>query len=74
MTTMVQLKKSLVLGLNGLDAVTSWLAVSLQSQSNSDSDSESLLSQLRVAVVRSEKLVGEAEKNSGTLKKMNVLL
>jgi hypothetical protein len=54
--------------LKGLGAKTNWLELNRQSLSNPDSE----LSQLRVAVVRSEKLVAEAEEISGTQRKGNV--
>jgi hypothetical protein len=57
--------------LEEVGAKTNWLAANRQSQSNFDSDSDSelllsRLSQLRDAVVRSEKLVAEAGDSTGT--------
>jgi hypothetical protein len=47
-TARVQLKKTLVVGLKGLDAKTNWLAVSRQSGSNSDSELAAVGVQQRV--------------------------
>jgi hypothetical protein len=62
-------KKSLVVNLKAFGTKTNWLAVNRQSSSKSDSDIWHMtyeLSQLRVAAVRSEKLVAEAGDGSGT--------
>jgi hypothetical protein len=56
----------------GLDAKTNWLPVNLQSQSNFDFDFDLWLSQLRVVVVKRDKLIAEAGGCLGTQRKGNV--